>query len=104
MWARRSNGLAAAKNEKGGNCSPPSPIYLNQQLPRVLRKESRSHILRLGCGFGFRRGLLVAQDGFAAQADLVSLDGQNLHEDLIAFLQLVANRADARFGDFADVQ
>src|SRR6185312_6286243 len=47
---------------------------------------------------------LVTQDGFAAQANLVALNCQHLHENLIAFLQLVANGADARLRDFAYVE
>src|SRR5271167_4856290 len=104
MWARRSNELPAATNKKGGDFSPPRWFPLNNQFPRVLRSKSRLHILRLRCGFGLGSGLLVAQDGFAAQANLVALDRQYLHENLIAFLQLVANRPDARLRDFADVQ
>src|SRR5216683_1225227 len=55
-----------------------------------------------------RRFLLLfagfADEGLARQADLVALDGENLDEDLVAKLQLVANVADAVLGDFADVQ
>src|SRR5579872_1258426 len=56
-----------------------------------------------GCGFL----LLFAgflDEGFAAEADFVALDGENFYEDLVAEFQLVANVADAVFGDFADVQ
>src|SRR5713101_1218783 len=45
-----------------------------------------------------------ADQGFAREADLVALDGENFDEDLVAELQLVANVADAMLGDFADVQ
>ena len=51
-------------------------------------------------GFGF----LLAQDGFAAQADLVAFDVDHLYQHLIAFLQLVVDVLDAVLGDFADVQ
>src|SRR5713101_10217923 len=45
-----------------------------------------------------------ANEGFAREADLVALDGENFDEDLVAELQLIANVADAVLGDFADVQ
>ena len=51
-------------------------------------------------GFGF----LLAQDGFAAQADFVAFDVDHLHQHLIAFLQLVVDVLDAVLGDLADVQ
>src|SRR5580704_15419390 len=47
---------------------------------------------------------LLAQDGFAREANLVSFDGQHLDEDLVAQLQRVAHVAQALLGDFADVQ
>src|ERR1700674_797501 len=40
----------------------------------------------------------------AREANLVAFDGENLDEDLVAQLQLVANIADAMLGDLADVQ
>src|SRR5882757_6021393 len=52
-------------------------------------------------------GLLVARfldKGFARQADLVAFDRQHLYQNLVAELQLIANVADAVFGNFADVQ
>src|SRR6266849_8206313 len=45
-----------------------------------------------------------ADERFAGEADLVALDGENFHEDLVAELQLIANVADTMLGDFADVQ
>src|SRR5712691_7983879 len=45
-----------------------------------------------------------ANERFAGEADLVALDGEHLNEDLVAELQLIANVADAMFGDFADMQ
>src|SRR5713226_5068876 len=45
-----------------------------------------------------------ADERFAGEADLVALDGENFHEDLVTELQLIANVADAMLGDFADVQ
>src|SRR4029077_16805337 len=47
---------------------------------------------------------LFAQQRFAAEPDLVSFDGQDLYQHLVAFLQRVADRADALLRDFADVQ
>jgi len=40
---------------------------------------------------------------FAREANLVALDGEHFHQDLIAKFQLVANVADAMLGDFADM-
>src|SRR5207249_7257559 len=53
-----------------------------------------------------RRGLgaQVAQDGFAAEANLVALDGNHLDLNLVAFLELLADVRDAVFGHFADVE
>src|SRR6266704_1125487 len=45
-----------------------------------------------------------ADERLAGEANLVALDGENLDEDLVAELQLIANVADAMLGDFADVQ
>src|SRR5437879_13491565 len=45
-----------------------------------------------------------ADQGLAREANLVALDGENFHEDLVAKLQLIPNVADAMLGDFADVQ
>src|SRR5580700_2892343 len=55
-----------------------------------------------GCLLLFLAGFL--DEGFARESNFVALDGKNLDEDLVAELQLVANVADAMFGDFADVQ
>src|SRR5579859_1952568 len=56
-----------------------------------------------GCGFLlFLPGFL--DESLAREADLVALDRQDFYEDLVAEFQLVANVADAVFGDFADVQ
>src|SRR6266446_9780006 len=45
-----------------------------------------------------------ADERFAREADLVALDGENFHENLVAELEFVANVADAMLGDFADVE
>src|SRR6266852_1341241 len=45
-----------------------------------------------------------ADERFAGETDLVALDGENFHENLVAELEFVANVADAMLGDFADVQ
>ena len=55
-----------------------------------------------GCFLLLFAGFL--DERFAREADFVALDGKNLYKDLVAELQLVANVADAMFGDFADVQ
>jgi hypothetical protein len=49
-------------------------------------------------------GALLFQDGLARQLDAIAFNGQHLHQDLIAFFQLVANIVDAVLGNFADVQ
>src|SRR5229473_5149785 len=55
-----------------------------------------------GCLLLLLAGFL--DEGFARKADFVALDRENLYQDLVAELQLVADVADAMFGDFADVQ
>src|ERR1700687_3815433 len=47
---------------------------------------------------------LLAQNGFAAQLDLVAFERQDLDHYLIAFLQLVAHVLDAVLRNLADVQ
>jgi hypothetical protein len=47
---------------------------------------------------------LLFQHRPAAQLNLVPFERQDFDQDLVAFLQLVANLFDARFGDLADVQ
>ena len=49
-------------------------------------------------------GALLLQDRLARQLDAVALDGQHLHQNLIAFLQLIAHIVDTVLCDFADVQ
>src|SRR5260370_11241199 len=60
-------------------------------------------------GYAASGGFLLLFAGFAderlaGEADLVALDGENLDEDLVAEVQLIANVADAMLVDFADVQ
>jgi len=58
-----------------------------------------------GCtGLGSHLGALLAQDCLARELDAIAFDGQNLHQDLIAFVQLVAHVLDAVLGNLADVQ
>src|ERR1700733_14014234 len=92
MWARRLSGSAGARNKKRRRLLASLVSSPESAIPANPSRESRFRILRLGCGLGLGGGLLVAQHGFAAQADL------------IAFVQFVADGADARFGDFANVQ
>jgi hypothetical protein len=47
---------------------------------------------------------LSLEDGLAAQLDCAVFERLHLHQDLVAFLQLVADVADAVFRDFADLQ
>src|ERR1022692_2214362 len=47
---------------------------------------------------------LLAQNSLAAELDLVAFERQNLDQNLVAFLQLVAHFAHAVLGDLADVQ
>lgn len=49
-------------------------------------------------------GSLLFQDGFARESDAVAFHCQDLHEDLIAFLQFVANIGNSVLSDFADVE
>ena len=49
-------------------------------------------------------GALLFENGLARQPDAIAFDRQHFHQNLIAFLQLVANIFNAMFRDFADVQ
>ena len=49
------------------------------------------------CGLffaGLQLFALFAQNSFAAELDLIAFKAQHLHQDLIAFLQLIANFLD----------
>ena len=66
--------------------------------------QAASHGLSLlpaASGFHLLLFALLAQDGFARQADLVVLDGEDFDEDLAAQLQRVAQ---TMLGDFVDMQ
>src|SRR5580700_5112046 len=72
------------------------------------RNGNRSALATFGT---FRRGFsaahlgaLLFQDGLARQLDAIAFDRQYLHQDLVAFLQFIANIVDAMLGNFADVQ
>jgi len=58
----------------------------------------------MAAGFAALLFALFAQQGLAGEADLVALDGEDLHENLVSELELVADVADALLGDLADVQ
>src|SRR5262249_49576174 len=47
---------------------------------------------------------LFLEHRLAAELDLVAFERQHLHQDLVAFLQLVADFANAVFRNLADVQ
>ena len=47
---------------------------------------------------------LLFQNRFARKPDAVALDRKHLHQDLIAFFQLVANIFNTMLGNFADMQ
>src|SRR5215831_5581744 len=47
---------------------------------------------------------LVAQDCLAAEPDLVAVYRNDLHEELVALLEFLANILDTMLGHFADVQ
>src|SRR6516225_5649777 len=49
-------------------------------------------------------GALLFENRLARQFDAIAFNGQHLHQDLVAFLQLVAYIVDAMLRDFADVQ
>lgn len=53
--------------------------------------------LTLGGFFFFQLVALLFQDRFAAELDFVAFKRQDLDQDLIAFLQLIANLFDAVF-------
>src|SRR5689334_655717 len=44
------------------------------------------------------------EDRLAAELDLVAFERQNLHQDLVALVQLVAHLLDAALRDFGDMQ
>src|ERR1051326_3653292 len=68
------------------------------------RKRGRRRQAELVLGALLQLLALLFEDGAAAQLDLVALEGKNLDQDLVAFLQFVANIANAVFGYFADVE
>src|SRR5215470_6544552 len=59
-----------------------------------------------GCGFPALLLFFASflDKGFARKADFVAFDGKHFDHDLIAELQLVANVADAMFGNFTDME
>ena len=65
-------------------------------------------LLRPGGSSGFRLGAglgaLVTQNGLAAQAHFVALDGDHFHEQLVAHLQLFPNVTDAMLSNLTNVQ
>src|SRR5689334_21786142 len=78
------------------------PFWLSLRLG-VLAVDRRLCVL----GFGFALLELFAllfEDRLAAQLDLVAFEGEDFDQDLVAFLELVADVADSVFGDLADVQ
>ncbi len=52
----------------------------------------------------FHLGALFAKNCFAREADPVAFNRKHLYQDLVAFLQFVANVFNAMFGNFADVE
>src|SRR5215469_1135759 len=67
--------------------------------------EGHRNAFALGWRFSSAHlGTLLLQDCLARQLDAIAFDGQHLHQDLIAFLQFVANVGNAVFRDFTDVQ
>jgi len=55
-------------------------------------------------GWGLDFIALLPQHGLTAQLDLIAFQRQNLHQDLIAFLELVPHRFDTVFRNLANVQ
>src|SRR5207302_6051716 len=105
--------------EKGAGQGPPL------HKPRLDTPKSKRKVKRLFVGAGIAAAAFAAggdrvasaaggsfllffagfaDQGLAREANLVALDGENFHEDLVAKLQLIPNVADAMLGDFADVQ
>ena len=52
---------------------------------------------RLFASASFEFFALLFENGFAAQFDFVAFEGEHLHENLIAFVQLVADVFDAAY-------
>src|ERR1017187_6206768 len=76
-----------------------SPWQAKPPAPPHSRLLSSAELFRL------RKLLaLLAQNSLAAELDLVAFERQNLDQNLVAFLQLVAHFAHAVLGDLADVQ
>ncbi len=69
------------------------------------RNEMAGRRPRLGLGDFFLLELvaLLLQDGFAAELDFVALKRQDLDQDLVAFVELIADLLDAALRDFGDV-
>src|SRR5207247_6625789 len=65
--------------------------------PRTARRDLLRHRLA-------RFDPLVAQHRLATQPDAVAVDFDHLHQDLLAFLDLVLDLLDAVLGDLGDVQ
>src|ERR1035441_8816196 len=103
-WTAAAHG-AAPQSERICLCFHPGKRTgrLRARLGRIAKSmqllPSRSLLL------GLRQLLaLLAQHGLAAELDLVAFERQNLDQNLVAFLQLVAHFAHAVLGDLADVQ
>src|SRR5579885_3867029 len=72
--------------------SPPGAL----RVPRRLMRGLSLHLLFLFA--------LLAQNSFTAELDLVALERQHFHQDLVAFLQLIAHIPNAVLRHLADVQ
>src|SRR5262249_13520694 len=53
---------------------------------------------------GGHLGALLAEQCLPRQLDAIAFDGEDLHKDLVAFVELVGDIVHAVFGDLADVQ
>src|SRR6185437_3029163 len=89
-------------------------LELGTAFERQRRSACRNR-LRFRLGFSLDRGsrrrsaaahfrALLFENRFARKTNAVAFDGEHFHQDLIAFLQLVANIFNAMLCDFADVQ
>src|SRR4029077_11970356 len=84
--------------------APPTRPH-SQPLAGARDESSLCHsALSAPGGFLLLLFALLAQHGFARQANFVALDGEYLDEDLIAQLQRIAYVAQTLLGDFADMQ
>src|SRR6185503_8319612 len=85
------------------------PAAVAARAPAAAERTAGSFTAALGRGRLRRQRLagfdpLVAQHGLAAQPDPIAVHVDHLHQDLLAFLDLVLDFLDAMLGDLGDVE